>query len=221
MNTIVNITGITLKCLGTSDENVMLTRRTQNKKPSGYYKNLITVSYKENTVEYKRQWTFLNKERKKLLDLKNRDRINFMRRKNGENEEVKKRRAEQKRKYGKKHRKKITQKYLERRRKDFNFKLLTTLRTGLRHFLKGTKKCSTTKELLGMNIDQFWNHLESKFKPGMTKENHGKIWHIDHIIPCAAFDQSNPEDQKVCWHYTNLQPLFVHENLSKGAKIIK
>jgi hypothetical protein len=46
----------------------MLTKKKQNKKPSGYYKNLITVSCKENPIEYKRQWTFLNKERKKLLE---------------------------------------------------------------------------------------------------------------------------------------------------------
>jgi len=54
----------------------------------------------------------------------------------------------------------------------------------------------------------------------MTKENHGK-WHIDHIIPCALFDLSDSKQQAKCFHYTNLQPLWAHENLSKGAKILK
>ena len=51
----------------------------------------------------------------------------------------------------------------------------------------------------------------------MTKYNHG-LWHVDHIRPCASFDLSKPKQQKICFHYTNLQPLWAHENSSKGAK---
>ena len=54
----------------------------------------------------------------------------------------------------------------------------------------------------------------------MTWENHGRYgWHIDHIMPCSSFDLTDPEQQKKCFHYTNLQPLWAHENMSKGAKI--
>ena len=54
----------------------------------------------------------------------------------------------------------------------------------------------------------------------MTWKNWGvKGWHLDHIIPCASFDLSLPEEQKKCFHYTNLQPLWAEDNLSKGSKL--
>jgi len=63
-------------------------------------------------------------------------------------------------------------------------------------------------DLLGCEIQFFKEYLESKFKIGMSWENYGKIWHVDHIIPCKKFDLQNPEQQKKCFHYTNLQPLW-------------
>ena len=53
----------------------------------------------------------------------------------------------------------------------------------------------------------------------MTWENHGE-WHIDHIKPCASFNLLNEDEQKKCFHYTNLQPLWASENLSKGCKYV-
>lgn len=83
---------------------------------------------------------------------------------------------------------------------------------------------------LGCTAKELKFHLESKFLPTMTWENYGKLWHIDHIIPCAHFDLTKEEDQKKCFHYTNLQPLFAVTttvdgvtyigNLNKKSKII-
>ena len=52
----------------------------------------------------------------------------------------------------------------------------------------------------------------------MTRDNYG-MWHVDHIIPCASFDFSDPKQQELCFHYTNLQPLWAEDNLKKGAKL--
>ena len=63
-------------------------------------------------------------------------------------------------------------------------------------------------------------YLESLFQEGMTWDNYNFYgWHIDHIIPIASFDLSDPEQQKKCFHYTNLQPLWASDNLQKGVKL--
>ena len=185
--------------------------------PYGYYKDKITVSLKKDPVEWKRQWTFFNKERKKAKDLKNKDHINEMRRKRRQTPEGAKRLAAENKRYTTKHRKKITKKYLERRRKDPAFKMLTILRGRILDVLRGHSKSDTTISMLGCTIEELWIHLEKKFTKGMTRENHGE-WHVDHIKPCASFNLTEPEQQKICFHYTNLQPLWAIDNLKKGAK---
>lgn len=62
------------------------------------------------------------------------------------------------------------------------------------------------------------SHLESLFKPGMSWENHGE-WHIDHILPLASFDLTDEQQAAKACHYTNLQPLWASENMSKGARV--
>ena len=103
----------------------------------------------------------------------------------------------------------------KRYKTDTNYKIKKILRKQLYKVVKNKK--FKTMELLGCSIEKLWEHLESKFQPGMTKENHGK-WHIDHIIPCAAFDLRCPVQQLACFHYINLQPLWAEDNLKKGAK---
>lgn len=100
------------------------------------------------------------------------------------------------------------------------YKIKDNLRHRIYMALKGTVKSKRTIDLLGTSIDNLWNHLEKTFKPGMTKNNYGKIWHVDHKIPCASFDLTKPEEQAKCFHYTNLQALWAHENLSKGDKFV-
>ena len=83
------------------------------------------------------------------------------------------------------------------------------------------KKCANTKSLIGCSINRLLAHIESKWLPGMTWENHGQMgWHIDHILPCDMFDMTDEAQQRACFHYTNLQPLWWLDNIRKGAKII-
>jgi len=191
--------------------------KSQRIVPYGYYKDKITVSLKEDPVEWKRQWAVFNKERKKALDFKNKDHINELRRKRRKTPEGAKLLAIYNKTYNKKHKEKITEKYLERRKKDPAFKILTILRSRILDVLRGHSKSDTTISMLGCTIEELWIHLERKFTKGMTKENHGE-WHVDHIKPCASFDLTDPEQQAVCFHYTNLQPLWAIDNLKKGAR---
>lgn len=104
---------------------------------------------------------------------------------------------------------------------DLNYKIKTNLRNRINAALKNGKKSKKSIELLGCDIETARKHIESQFAEGMSWENwKHEIWHIDHIIPCASFDLIDPKQQKKCFHYTNLQPLWAKDNLSKGAKII-
>jgi len=86
--------------------------------------------------------------------------------------------------------------------------------------LKGNKKHDSSMNLLGCSPDFFKKHIESNFTEGMTWENYGvKGWHIDHILPCASYDLSSLEQQKMCFHYSNLQPLWWYDNIKKSDSI--
>jgi len=106
---------------------------------------------------------------------------------------------------------------------NISFRISQNLRARLRKALiaqPNSKKHGLTLKLLGCPMEYFRAYLESKFQEGMSFDNYGKDgWHIDHIIPCSRFNLSNPEEQAKCFHYTNLQPLWWRDNLSKGNRL--
>lgn len=79
------------------------------------------------------------------------------------------------------------------------------------------RKAFKTEDLIGCTVAALRNQLQGQFTDGMTWEKflNGEI-HIDHKVPCASFDLSDPDQQKLCFHYTNLQPLWAKDNLSKS-----
>lgn len=80
-----------------------------------------------------------------------------------------------------------------------------------------TDAVARSRVMMGCTPAELKSYLESLFLPGMTWENRG-LWHIDHKRPISSFDLTDPEQQKACFHYTNLQPLWAGDNLRKGAK---
>lgn len=108
--------------------------------------------------------------------------------------------------------------YNNRRKTDSNFRILCNLRRRINHVIKDNYKSETTMELLGCELENLKKHLESKFTDGMTWNNYGK-WHIDHKLPCSLFDLSKLEEQRKCFHYSNLQPLWATDNIRKSLKI--
>jgi hypothetical protein len=95
--------------------------------------------------------------------------------------------------------------------------------TGICGSLRGAKRGRHWESLVGFTVMKLKRHIERQFLPGMTWENYGRDWHIDHKIPIAAFNFSIPEDLdfRRCWALKNLQPLWAKENWGKGAKLKK
>ena len=144
--------------------------------------------------KYGIKWRYKNREKLKIskheYDIKNRDKI-----------------AEYKRK---------------RYAKDTCNKLSRLLRKRVYTFTKGVNKSKSTMELLGCDIDHLKIYLQftayaNDYLDFDIENYSGKEYHIDHIVPCASFDLSYPEQQKQCFHYSNLQILEAKENISKGA----
>ena len=120
--------------------------------------------------------------------------------------------------YIKNNRNKINSRHNKKYHSDITYKIKHNLKRRMNNAIKGCFKDRSVIKLLGSDLETVKNHLESKFTEGMSWDNYGK-WHIDHIIPCASFDLSDIEQQKVCFHYSNLQPLWAEDNLRKGDKV--
>jgi hypothetical protein len=98
-------------------------------------------------------------------------------------------------------------------------RIINSCRRRMKSALSGVSKSDSTKRLLGCTGVYLREYLKSQFTDGMSWENYGLYgWHIDHIRPCASFDLTNPVQQRKCFHYTNLQPLWAIDNLQKADK---
>lgn len=73
-------------------------------------------------------------------------------------------------------------------------------------------------QLFGAPLPALRRHIEARWAPGMTWANYGS-WHIDHITPVQAYDVANAVHCLALCHWTNLQPLWGHDNLAKGAAL--
>ena len=147
---------------------------------------------KENILQKNKEWSDNNKEKHKELKqkwIKN-------------NEE--------------KYKKNRNEKLREKRKTDPVFRITENLRSRIRGTIQKGYKSAHSMELLGCSREELMAHIESQFTEGMTWDKYG-TFHIDHIKPCSAFNLLDPEEQRKCFHYTNLQPLWAIDNLKKGA----
>ena len=244
MNTIVNVTGLALKSLGASDEDTIKKQKIKEYKTKYYILNKEKISQyskewysknkerknKKSKERYLKNKEIVSKQRKEYY-LINKERVKekskewYSKNKEKRNKKAKEwilknkeKHRQLMKKWFSKNKEYIREKNRKRRKTDSTFRMISNIRRRILLALKGKNKSNNTMKLLGADFEQVWKHLELTFKPGMTRENHG-LWHIDHIIPCASFDLSKPEEQAKCFHYTNLQALWAHENLSKGNKV--
>lgn len=108
----------------------------------------------------------------------------------------------------------------QRRKTDVLFVIKKRLRARLANALRGYgAKAEPTLQLLGCSLPFLKRHLESRFKPGMSWKNRHR-WHIDHVLPCKAFDLTQREEQLKCFHWSNLQPLWKRDNLTKRSRVV-
>lgn len=106
-----------------------------------------------------------------------------------------------------------------RRRADPKYRIEATIRSRLHATLTKGEKSAATFTLLGYAVEQLRTHLERQFIGGMSWENYGE-WHVDHIVPLAAFTYRSPADDefRAAWALSNLRPLWAEKNIAKGAK---
>lgn len=131
---------------------------------------------------------------------------------------------QKKRAYREQNKDKINQQRNIKRKTDILYQFEENIRHNVRHQFQrsGLKKVSRTKHILGCSSDEFRTHIIKQFKNGMTLENHGSVWHLDHILPISYakslfvdIEKQKEMVEKLC-HYTNYQPLYQSENLSKN-----
>ena len=108
----------------------------------------------------------------------------------------------------------------ERRANDPVYRMVEGMRSRLSSIVKGVNIGGANK-LVGCSNEYLKGHLTNQFTKGMTWDNYGSYWHVDHIIPVSSFDHTRKDQVKQCWHFSNLQPLGAEENMMKSNNITK
>jgi len=105
------------------------------------------------------------------------------------------------------------------RNSDPHFRVAKNLRARLRKVLNGRQKVGSAVRDLGCTIEDFRAHIESQFRPGMTWQNWGESWHLDHVYPLSRADLTDRNQLIAVANWRNYQPLWLVENSSKHASV--
>ena len=176
---------------------------------------------KEKLLAYRREMnkTERYKEHYRKYARNNREEINARRREKYKDEEYREHKLAINRESYHRNSEEFMKKYKYRLQNDIQFALTRRLRSRLSNIMRRKHKTGSFIKDLGCSIDEFKVHIENQFVEGMSWENRDE-WHLDHIIPLASFDLTNRQEFLQACHYTNIQPLWATENLSKGVKIL-
>lgn len=110
--------------------------------------------------------------------------------------------------------------YIRRKRAtDPLFKLRHSLCSRLYSALRRGSTSSTNRAKTGCSASHLRCHLQSQFQPGMSWENYGTAWQVDHYFPLNAFNLSNEKELAFVCNWKNLRPLWAAENASKSDRI--
>jgi len=196
-----------MRCNETKENSMFYKNKHKKDGLQGYCKLCMKKENKKNYINHKDAWYERSKQYSKT-DANKKYRREWAKNKYDTNEE---------------HRQQCIKNAVNYERKmldtNIEYKIKHVLRSRIRDALKKhlANKYRNTDDLTSCTMEELKIHLEAKFTEGMSWENHGE-WHLDHIKPCCSFDLKNEEEQKKCFHYTNLQPLWAVDNLSKGGK---
>jgi hypothetical protein len=104
----------------------------------------------------------------------------------------------------------------DRRASDPLYKLSCNIRslTAMAFKNNGFKKTDKTAKILGCTFEHLNHHIETHFYDGMTWENQGTYWHVDHFFPISS--AATKADVYRLSHYSNLRPLRAHMNRMKS-----
>lgn len=96
-----------------------------------------------------------------------------------------------------------------------NYRMARRLRSRITGALNGSPRVGSAVRDLGCTIPEFREYIASQFRDGMTWDNRGIVWELDHRQPLHRFDLTEREQFKIAAHYSNYQPLLKHEHLAK------
>ena len=175
--------------------------KKRKKQLADYYANRSKL--KEQKKSYAKLWYQKNKERKLAYSRSWRA-----------NNPIK---LKQYRARHNKHKYTFEQREEKRKRTLLHRRISFNLRNRLKKFLFGKERVEKPNVLFGCSASGLRMHLESLFHDGMTWDNYGAYWHIDHIRPLASFNLKDARQRAEASHYLNLQPLEAKKNIAKGS----
>lgn len=179
------------------------------------------VDKKEKRKKYKQEYFQKNKEKilKKKQEYRKNNPEKYKESTKKYYEKTKDVQKEKKKKWINENRELYNSYWTNRKKNDILFKLIANMRSRVCNYLKllNITKKNKTIDIIGCNPKELKEHLENQFLEGMSWENRNE-WHIDHIIPLSS--AKNEEELNKLFHYSNLQPLWVKDNLLKSNKIL-